>query len=115
MNRRSVMFSFVQAVSLVLASAVPAQGMPRVIFLNPGDPDDRGAGPYWRLVSDSMHRAAQVFGMQLEIIYAERDHLQMLRLAEEVAKRADGPDYIIIVNEKLAGPQMLNTLSQNWR
>ncbi len=51
--------------------------------------------------------------MQLEIIYAERDHLRMLRQTEEVAKRADGPDYIVIVNEKLAAQQMLNMLAQS--
>jgi ABC-type sugar transport system substrate-binding protein len=113
MNRRSVIFALVKAGLLALAGPVPAQEAPRIIFLNPGEPVDRGAGPYWQLVSDSMRRAAQVFGMQLEIIYAERDHLQMLRHAEEVAKRANGSDYIIIVNEKLAAQQMLNTLSQS--
>jgi ABC-type sugar transport system substrate-binding protein len=54
-----------------------------------------------------MAAAAQSFGMQLEVLFAERDHLLMLRQAESVAQRSDLPDYLVIVNEKLAAPQML--------
>ena len=49
--------------------------------------------------------------MQLEVIYAERDHLLMLRQADELAHRSDPPDYIMIVNEKLAAQQMLTMLA----
>ncbi|PVE22694.1 sugar ABC transporter substrate-binding protein [Microvirga sp. KLBC 81] len=113
MNRRSVMFALAHAGLLALARPVSAQKPPRIVFLNPGEPVDRGAGPYWQMVSDSMRMAAQMFGMQLEVLFAERDHLRMLRQAEEVAQRADAPDYIVIVNEKLAAQQILNMLAQS--
>ena len=83
MDRRSVIPALVQtALLLPLARPVSARAAPRVVFLNPGGPADRGAGPYWQLVSDTMRGAALAFGMQLEIIYAELDHLRMLRQTE---------------------------------
>jgi ABC-type sugar transport system substrate-binding protein len=81
------------------------------VFLNPGEPVERGTGPYWRMVTAFMRPAARSLGLDLEVIYAERDHLLMLRQAEEVAKRAAAPDYVIIVNEKLTAKQMLNTFA----
>ena len=51
--------------------------------------------------------------MRLEVLWAERDHLLMLRQAKEVARRAEAPDYIVIVNEKLAAQQMLRTLERS--
>ncbi|BHH85292.1 sugar ABC transporter substrate-binding protein [Desulforhopalus sp. 52FAK] len=51
--------------------------------------------------------AAKTFGMQLEVLYAERDHLLMLRQAESVAQRTDLPNYVVLVNEKQAAPKML--------
>lgn len=80
---------------------------PRVVFLNPGEPVERGKGPQWRMTARFMADAARTFGMQLEVLFAERDHLLMLRQAESVAQRRNPPDYVVIVNEKLAAPQML--------
>jgi ABC-type sugar transport system substrate-binding protein len=80
---------------------------PRVVFLNPGEPVERGKGPHWRLTARFMAAAAKTFGMQLEVLYAERDHLLMLRQAEDVSRRSIQPDYIVIVNEKLVAPLML--------
>jgi hypothetical protein len=37
----------------------------------------------------------------------------MLRQAEEVAHRIDAPDYVVIVNEKMAAQQMLEMLAQS--
>ncbi|HEV8691023.1 MAG TPA: ABC transporter substrate-binding protein [Ideonella sp.] len=92
-----------------VASQRPA---PRVLFLNPGEPVERGKGPHWRMTARFMAMAANTFGMQLEVLFAERDHLLMLRQAEEVAQRRDAPDYVVIVNEKLAAPQMMKMLAR---
>jgi len=92
--------------------AADPRAAPRVLFLNPGEPVERGKGPHWRMAARFMAVAAKAFGMQLEVLFAERDHLLMLRQAEEVAQRSEWPDYIVIVNEKLAGPQMLKTLAR---
>jgi ABC-type sugar transport system substrate-binding protein len=85
----------------------PKPSSPSVIFLNPGEPVERGKGPHWRMTARLMAAAAKTFGMQLEVLFAERDHLLMLRQAEGVAQRGDLPDYLVIVNEKLLAPQML--------
>jgi ABC-type sugar transport system substrate-binding protein len=50
--------------------------------------------------------------MQLDVLYAERDHLLMLRQCDELAQRSNPPDYVVIVNEKLAALQMLKMLSR---
>jgi ABC-type sugar transport system substrate-binding protein len=60
-----------------------------------------------------MMLAAQALGLELEVLYAERDHLLMLRQAEQVAQRRDAPDYIVIVNEKSTAPQMLEMLARS--
>jgi len=91
------------------ASQPPA---PRVVFLNPGEPVERGKGPHWRMTARFMATAAKTFGMQLEVLYAERDHLLMLRQAESLVQRSDPPDYVVIVNEKLTAPQMLQMLAR---
>jgi ABC-type sugar transport system substrate-binding protein len=93
-----------------VAASQPAA---RIVFLNPGESVERGTGPYWRMVAQFMTAAAKSFGMRLEVLWAERDHLLMLRQAEEVAHRAEAPDYIIIVNEKLAAQQMLRTFERS--
>ncbi|CAE6871958.1 ABC transporter substrate-binding protein [Paraburkholderia domus] len=84
-----------------------------MVFLNPGEAVQRGTGQHWQLVSRFMALAARTFNMQLEILYAERDHLLMQRQAEEVARRTDAPDYVVIVNEKMAAPRMLRSLARS--
>lgn len=80
---------------------------PTVVFLNPGEPEDRGKGLFWPMTAKLMMVAAKTFKMDLEVLYAERDHLLMLRQAESVAKRAKLPDYVVMVNEKQTAVQML--------
>jgi len=106
MDRRNALIA--GAGLLCTAGQVAAQRpAPRVVFLNPGEPVERGKGPHWHMTARLMAAAARTFGMELEVLYAERDHLLMLRQAESVAQRADPPDYVVIVNEKLAALQML--------
>jgi ABC-type sugar transport system substrate-binding protein len=113
MKRRTLLRTCVQAGVLALGQPLRAQGGARVVFLNPGESVERGTGPFWRMVGQFMTVAARALDMQLEMVFAERDHLLMLRQAEEVAGRASAPDYVIIVNEKMAGRQMLQTLSRS--
>ena len=79
-----------------------------VVFINPGRSDE----PYWRSVTRFMQPAAQQLDIQLEVLYAERDHLKMIALTKQVAQRSNKPDYLIIVNEKLAGGEMLKLADQ---
>ena len=72
-------------------------------FINPGKSDER----FWVSVSEFMTVAAKSFDIKLEILYAERDHVKAVELARSVSQRAVRPDYLIIVNEKLAAGDML--------
>lgn len=94
-------------------AAAQSPAPPRVVFLNPGEPVERGKGPHWRMAAQFMAAAARTFGIQLEVLYAERDHLLMLRQAESVAQRALQPDYVVIVNEKLAALPMLRMFERS--
>jgi ABC-type sugar transport system substrate-binding protein len=111
LDRRTALLTGGSLLLPASAGAVPPAAAPRVVFLNPGEPVERGKGPQWRMAARFMAAAARALGMQLEVLYAERDHLLMLRQAEEVARRPEPPDYVVIVNEKQAGLQMLRTLA----
>lgn len=101
--------SFAQDTSknpIVTGQGRAEEGMPHVLFLNPGQEQDIGV---WHLTSKFMQAAADDLGIKLEIIYAERNHLRMLDQAKEVASRDKQPDFVVIVNEKLMGANLLNT------
>lgn len=74
-----------------------------VVFINPGRSDE----PFWRSVTRFMQPAAQQLDIELEVLYAERDHLKMIELTKSVIARPRKPDYLMIVNEKLTGGEML--------
>jgi ABC-type sugar transport system substrate-binding protein len=113
MQRRRFVLGLVHTALFSTARIGSAERQPHVVFLNPGEADERGTGPFWRMVTQFMQPAARSLGLHLEVLYAERDHLLMVRQAEDVARRSLAPDYVIIVNEKLAAPQMLKTLARS--
>ncbi|MGE5622920.1 MAG: hypothetical protein ACM3WS_07190, partial [Bacillota bacterium] len=88
---------------LGLASPLSWASAFSVVFINPGRSDE----PFWRSVTRFMHPAAQQLGIELEVLYAQRDHLTMIELARQVTARRRKPNYLMIVNEKLAGGEML--------
>lgn len=79
-----------------------------VVFINPGLPDE----PFWRSVTRFMQPAAQQLDIQLEVLYADRNHAKMIDLARQVTQRAVKPDYLVLVNEKMAGGAMLKMAEQ---
>ncbi len=84
-----------------------------VTFINPGISDSNNpTGTFWLSVSAFMQAAADDLAIDLEIIYSERNHLQMQRQARDVALRPDPPDFVIVVNEKVAADEMVKILDQ---
>ncbi len=87
-----------------LAQASP----PSVLFLNPGDQDDA----FFGLMESFMQAAADDLGMNLEVIYCHRDHYEMMEKGQEVLNRQVLPDYLILINEKNAGIELLEKVSK---
>lgn len=88
---------------LTLASPAPWAAGFSVVFINPGHADE----PFWRSVTRFMQPAARQLNIDLEVLYAERDQLKMVDLARKVTERPQKPDYLMIVNEKQAGGELL--------
>ena len=104
MERRRLLLAGIAGLA---APAIAQARRPRVAFINPGEAADRGAGPYWPLVARAMTRGADSLGLDLEVLYGERDHLLMLKQAEELSRRPQAPDFVVLVNEKLVAPTIM--------
>jgi ABC-type sugar transport system substrate-binding protein len=74
-----------------------------VVFLDPGKHDE----PYWVSAAQVMQAAAHDLDIELEVLYAERDPLRMIELARKVTARPHKPDYLILTNEWLSAPPMM--------
>ena len=94
---------------LLIVSLLPLPGRAQsVFFINPGHPGEA----YWRTASEAMAGAAASLRMPLEIQYAERNPLQAIAIAREVAARPrqTRPRFVVFVNESGVAPEMLRTL-----
>lgn len=96
--------------SVWLAGPVWAQ---KVAFINPGKSDEA----FWVSAARSMAAAAKSLGMELEVRYAEREFPKALEIAREIAARPaeQMPQYVVVVNENAAGPELLRILSGKTR
>jgi ABC-type sugar transport system substrate-binding protein len=99
---------FVCGVALWLLSPLLWAADIRVAFINPGSADE----PYWRSVTRFMEPAAKQLGMELEVIYTNRDQVKMVETMQSLTLRAKKPDYVIISNDKLVAPEMIRLADQ---
>lgn len=85
----------------------------KVAFINPGKSDEA----FWVSATRSMEAAARDLGVALEVRYAERQFPRALELAREIAGRpeAQRPQYVVVVNEGAAGPELLRILADKTR
>jgi len=67
----------------------------RAIFLSPGSKDGAFFGPLISL----MEEAALDLDIELEIVEANRDHLEMTQKGNEILDRKELPDYLLLANE----------------
>lgn len=74
-----------------------------VVFLNPGRHDER----YWVDYSRFMQAAAASLGIQLRVLYAERNPQQMVEQARGVLLGSQRPDFLLFSNEQACGPEIL--------
>jgi ABC-type sugar transport system substrate-binding protein len=107
MKKRTLFKNFAALSAIaMLSGAAFANEKINVIFINPGKSDEG----FWVSVSSFMKAAADDLGMNLEIIYLERDHTKQVLTATDLTKRAKKPDYVVMVNEKLVAANAIKVL-----
>lgn len=74
-----------------------------VVFLNPG----MSTETFWVSYTQFMQAAAKDLSLDLRVRYAERHPDTMLVQAREVLQGNARPDYLMLVNEQYAAPQIL--------
>lgn len=79
-----------------------------VTFINPGKQGER----FWDMVTETMQAAASDFNIKLEVIYAERNRIDMAALGIKATQREIPPDYLILVNEEQAAEKILLAASE---
>lgn len=94
---------------LLVSSALVNATDFKVLFINPGHPDGDITGSFWSKVSLFMQAASKDLDVELVQIYAMRDHLLMKKLAQKAPDHK--PDYVVVVNEKGVGLELLETLT----
>ncbi|MEJ2794072.1 ABC transporter substrate-binding protein [Iodobacter sp. LRB] len=88
---------------LILLFSSPSSWAISVLFVNPGKESET----FWVSVSQAMAAAAKNLGMELRVVYAERDHLRMPSLLQQTLDQGPKPDYLIVVNERQMAPPLL--------
>lgn len=86
--------------------ALAAKGM-SVTFLNPGGRGDA----FFDMMTSFMQAAADDLGIQLEVIYCDRDHLKLYEEGVKLLSRNTLPDYLILINEKNGAVDILKSAS----
>ncbi|MEB0048122.1 ABC transporter substrate-binding protein, partial [Pseudomonas sp. Dout3] len=74
-----------------------------VLFLNPGSTQEA----FWVSFSQFMQAAAKDLGMDLRIVYADREPEVVIDQAREALQGPNRPDYLVFVNEQYVAPQIL--------
>ena len=84
--------------------ALPACAL-SVAFINPGKTDEA----YWVAAAQAMQVSAKNLDIELEVLYAERNHLRAIELARKLAARPkeSRPDYVVFSNDYATGAQLL--------
>nr|WP_315446988.1 ABC transporter substrate-binding protein [uncultured Pseudomonas sp.] len=103
------MFKFLH-VSFLLFGAVfsTCARAESVLFLNPGSTQEA----FWLSYSQFMQAAARDLGIDLQILYSQRQPELTLAQARLALQGSNRPDYLIFANEQYVAPQILR-LAQN--
>ncbi len=106
---RCVPRALLKLVFAVLACGLALPGWAlSVAFINPGKVDEA----YWLAAAQSMQVSAKSLGIELEVLFAERNHLRAIELAKELAARPKDkrPDYAVFSNDYATGAELLRIL-----
>lgn len=95
---------------LLLAAVLSPAGAMSVTFINPG----KSSEMFWHTSARAAEEAARALGVDLELIYLERQHLAALEVVRGLAARPAErrPDYVMLVNEGGVAPEALRILDE---
>ncbi|MBV4473375.1 ABC transporter substrate-binding protein [Pseudomonas botevensis] len=98
-------------IAVLLLGAVLGTGAraESVLFLNPGSSDEA----FWVSYSQFMQAAARDLGMDLQILYAQRQPEQTLAQARIALQGSKRPDYLVFVNEQYVAPQIMRMANRS--
>lgn len=68
---------------------------------------------FWPKVESFMKAAADDLDINLEVVYAEMNHIRMKEMAEKIATREKRPDYLIIDNYKLMAGEIIKSVNKS--
>lgn len=68
---------------------------------------------HWANIHAIAQAAAKDLNVDLEILFAERDHVLATQMAHEISARENKPDYVIVVGEKLIASKSIPVLSDS--
>jgi ABC-type sugar transport system substrate-binding protein len=107
-SRACILYLIVTTLAFPLSGTGRAQMADpiKVVFLNIAQYDPVQEY-WWSLCSDFMLAAAEDLGIELEILYAERNRKQMIRNAQDVISGPDKPDFIVMPNLKQSAGQIM--------
>jgi len=100
------------SMAVVICLTVSYQGIAqtekqmKVTFINPAKDET-----FWKMVVSVMKAAADDLHINLEEIAVHRDHIKVMKIAEEVIQRKNPPDYLIIANEKAVAGDIIEQAS----
>ena len=98
------MFKFLHIGLLLLGTALGASARAEsVLFLNPGSTEEA----FWISYSQFMQSAARNLGIDLQILYSQRQPELTLAQARIALQGPNRPDYLMFVNEQYIAPQIL--------
>lgn len=81
----------------------------KVVFINPGHPQGDDTGVFWSEVNRFMQAAAKDLNIELISLFANRNHIEMKRLANVITMHE--PNYVILVNEKGVGVDLVRLIA----
>ena len=112
MARKNIFFLQVSVVIMLMACVftVRAYGQEKteVVFLNPGSADDA----FFGMMTSFMQAAADDLGINLEVVYNDRDHLVMREKGLQILERDPLPEYMILINEKNGAVDLLSMAAE---
>lgn len=100
---------FISLAIIMLSAPANAEQPVRVLFINPGHASES----FWHEVDQYSMAAADALGIELDIRHASRNHFAMRQILSAKLNKLPLPNYVIIVNEKLAANHLFPILRQH--